>query len=166
MHILRKGHELKRRHPEATEACAWVDDIHQLYLEAIALIQQPAYAELAESIRATARQAFEQRLLAHVTPALTSPIREQARLAKFLTRKINEVFVFVQYPEVPSENNPAERGVRPIVITRKVCGGSRSEEGAKTKMILMSLLYTAQVRKMDPIGAVEQMLLGQPMFTK
>lgn len=166
VHILRKGHELKMRHPEATDACAWVDIIHQLYLEAQELISQPEYAKLVESIRATYRQSFEQRLLAHVTPALTSTILEQARLAKFISRKINELFVFVQYPDVPSENNPAERAVRPIVIARKVCGGSRSEDGSKTKMILMSLLYTALVRKIDPIVAVEQMLLGKPMFAK
>lgn len=166
VHILRKGHELKLRHPEAADAGAWVDSIHQLYLEAQALISQPGYAQLVESIRGTYRQSFEQRLLTHITPALTSRILEQARLAKFLSRKINEVCVFVQFPDVPSENNPAERGVRPIVIARKVCGGSRSEDGSKTKMILMSLLHTAQVRKMDPITAVEQMLLGNPMFAK
>ena len=40
-------------------------------------------------------------------------------------------FVFVEDPRVPSDNNGAERSLRPAVIARKVCGG--------TKMTLMSV---------------------------
>ena len=39
-----------------------------------------------------------------------------------------------------------------------------NKNGSKTKMVLMSLLHTAQLRALDPITAVEQMLLGAPMF--
>ena len=154
----------KTRYPDAADAHAWADGIKALYAEAKALVASPGYADLAEPLRAARRLTFERRLLAHVWPALDSPIKEQARLAKFLTRKSNELFVFAHYPEVPSENNPAERAIRPLVITRKVCGGTRSAQGSKSKMILLSLLHTAQVRGLDPIVAVEQMLLGTPMF--
>jgi len=119
---------------------------------------------LAESVRAAHRLACQQQLLAHAQPAVRSTIKEQACLAKYLTGYINELFVFVHYPEVPSENNPAERAIRPLVITRKVCGGTRSAQGSRTKMVLMSLLHTAQLRGLDPLAAVEQMLLGTPMF--
>ena len=110
------------------------------------------------------RGACQQQLLAQAAPALAAVIKEQACLAKYLTGYVNELFVFVHYPEVPSENNPAERAIRPLVITRKVCGGTRSVQGSKSKMILLSLLHTAQVRGLDPIAATEQMLLGAPMF--
>ena len=163
-HLLRKGHDLKTRHPDAADARAWVEGVRAIYDDAKALIASSGYADLAEHLREARRLAFERRVLAHVQPALGSPIKEQARLAKFLTRKINELFVFVHYPEVPSENNPAERAIRPLVITRKVCGGTRSEKGSKSKMILLSLLHTAHVRGLDPITSLEQMLLGTPMF--
>ena len=130
----------------------------------LALVASSGYAELAETIRETHRLACQQHLLDYVRPALTAPIKEQACLAKYLTGYVNELFVFVQYPEVPSENNPAERAIRPLVITRKVCGGTRSAQGSNTKMVLMSLLHTAQLRGMDPIAAIEGMLLDSPMF--
>ena len=34
----------------------------------------------------------------------------------------------------PSDNNPAERSLRPLVISRKISGGTRSEQGTETKM--------------------------------
>jgi transposase len=163
-HILRKGRELKARYPDAADAHAWVQGVRAIYDAATALVTAPDYAKLPEAERQKHRLACEQQLLAHAQPALSSLVLEQARLAKFLMRKINELFVFVQYPEVPSENNPAERAIRPLVITRKVCGGTRSPKGSKTKMVLMSLLHTARARGMDPLAAIEQMLLGTTMF--
>ena len=163
-HLLRKGHELKDRHPDAAAAHAWADGIKAIYEQARQEVATAGYAELRERARQTRRQAYERRLQAHVTPAVTSPIPEQARLAKFLLRKLNELFVFVQHPHVKSENNPAERAIRPLVIARKVCGGTRSERGSKTKMTLLSLLHTAQLRGLDPIASLEQMLLGTPLF--
>jgi len=163
-HLLRHGHEIVTRYPGAADAHAWVAGVRAIHDAAKALAASSGYAARPEAERETYRLAFEQRLLAQAQPALDSPIKEQACLAKYLTGYINELFVFVQYPEVPSENNPAERAIRPLVITRKVCGGTRSEQGSKSKMILLSLLHTAQVRGLDPIAAVEQMLLGAPMF--
>ena len=163
-HLLRKGHELKIRSPNAEDAHVWVDEIKAIYQDAKARIDSADYAQTTEATREGYRLAYQARLLAHVTPAQTAALPDQAKLAKFLTRHINELFVFVQYPEVASENNPAERAIRPLVIARKVCGGTRSKNGSDTKMILMSLLYTAQARGLDPIDAVEQMLLGTPMF--
>jgi len=164
VHLLRHGHEITTRHPDAADAHAWVAGVRAIYDAAKALVATPGYAALPESEREAHRLACQQQLLAQAAPALASVIKEQARLAKYLTGYINELFVFVHYPEVPSENNPAERAIRPLVITRKVCGGTRSENGSKTKMVLMSLLHTAQLRGLDPITAIGQMLLGAPLF--
>jgi len=163
-HLLRKGHELKIRSPNAEAAHVWVDEIKAIYQDAKKLMASADAARWTEATREGYRLAYQARLLAHVTTAQTTALPDQARLAKFLTRHINELFVFVHYPEVASENNPAERAIRPLVIARKVCGGTRSKNGSDTKMVLMSLLYTAQARGLDPIDAIEQMLLGTPMF--
>ena len=37
-------------------------------------------------------------------------------------------------PDVPADNNPAERSLRHLVISRKVSGGTRSEQGTESKM--------------------------------
>ena len=40
---------------------------------------------------------------------------------------IKELFVFVAEPEVPPDNNAAERSLRHLVVSRKVSGGTRSD---------------------------------------
>ena len=48
---------------------------------------------------------------------------------------------------MPLTNNLAERGVRPMVITRKISGGSRSRQGAKTHAVNMSIFQTLRTQK-------------------
>jgi Transposase IS66 family len=45
-----------------------------------------------------------------------------------------ELFVFVAVPGVPVHNNLAERSMRPLVVARKISGGSRSPKGSATRM--------------------------------
>ena len=55
---------------------------------------------------------------------------------------IKELFVFVAEPETPPDNNAAERSLRPVVISRKISGGTRSPTGTQTKMTLASIFGT------------------------
>ena len=61
-------------------------------------------------------------------------------LAKRVLRHQDELFQFVLVPGLPADNNLAERSIRPLVIMRKISGGSRSAEGTKTRLTLASLL--------------------------
>ena len=47
---------------------------------------------------------------------------------------------------VPPDNNLAERAIRPLVITRKISGGTRSTQGSPTHMRLYSLAATWMAR--------------------
>ncbi|MEI6353075.1 MAG: IS66 family transposase [Candidatus Nomurabacteria bacterium] len=55
----------------------------------------------------------------------------------------------LKYADVPLTNNLAERCIRPSVIIRKISGGSRSKEGARTHEIMMSVIQTIKMRKED-----------------
>jgi hypothetical protein len=46
-------------------------------------------------------------------------------------------------------NNAAERAIRPAVIARKVWGGNRTWNGARTQQILMSVLRTGSQQGKD-----------------
>jgi transposase len=61
-----------------------------------------------------------------------------------------ELFVFVARPEVPSDNNLAERSVRPLVIARKISGGSRTPPGSHTRMALFSCFGTWAAQGLNP----------------
>lgn len=74
-----------------------------------------------------------------MTPYLHDPLSVQAKLCRRLERPIRELFVFLAEPEVPADNNAAERSLRPVVISRKISGGARSNQGTDTKMTLASI---------------------------
>ncbi|MCD6236609.1 MAG: transposase [Thermoplasmata archaeon] len=59
-----------------------------------------------------------------------------------LLKEKDNLFEFIKNPDVDRTNNVAERALRPVVIARKVSGGSRSEKGAKNYEILMSVVQT------------------------
>ena len=63
------------------------------------------------------------------------PLAVPAKLCRRIERHIKELFVFVAEPDVPSDNNAAERSLRHLVIS----GGTRSEQGTESKMTLASI---------------------------
>ena len=71
---------------------------------------------------------------------------------------IKELFVFVAEPDVPPDNNAAERSLRPVVISRKISGGTRSAAGTDTKMTLASIFGTWRVQAFNPLTACRQLL--------
>ena len=86
--------------------------------------------------RRTAQLAWERQLLVIYQPFLADPLALQGRLCRRSERHIKELFVFVAEPAMPSDNNPAERSLRHVVISRKISGGTRSEQGTERKMTL------------------------------
>ena len=71
-------------------------------------------------------------------------------LAKRLLRHQDELFLFVLYEQVSADNNLAERSLRPLVIARKISGGTRSPAGTDTRMALASLFGTWTARGLNP----------------
>jgi transposase len=61
---------------------------------------------------------------------------------------------------VPLTNNQAERDLRPLVIMRKLSGGSRSEDGAEITAINYSIIQTLKKKKLDILSATKKLLLG------
>jgi len=52
------------------------------------------------------------------------------------------LFLFLYFPGLDATNNVAERAIRGMVIARKVWGGNRTWEGARTQQIPVSVLRT------------------------
>ncbi len=70
-------------------------------------------------------------------------------LCQRLLRYEDELFPFVLVDGLSADNNQAERSIRPLVIIRKISGGSRSEAGTKTRMALASLFETWLARGLN-----------------
>ena len=79
---------------------------------------------------------------------------DASRLGKRLLRHCDQLFTFLDYANVPFENNLAERMIRPAVILRKTSQSNRSEKGAAAQGVLMSINRTLKLRGHNPIATI------------
>ncbi len=161
-HLLRDIHDLRALYPDDDRLAQWADAIHQLYRQATAFThpseQQRPEQQRPEQQRRTAQLALEQRLLALCRTYQDDPSAAPTRLCRRMENHIKELFLFVAEPEVPPDNNAAERSLRPVVISRKISGGTRSAAGTNTKMTLASIFGTWRVQGFNPLTACRQLL--------
>ncbi len=126
--------------PEDADVQPWAKDVKALYDRAVAYAGPDPSLPVAKQAVARRRQqrAFERELWHLCAPYAhtSSPLH---KLCERVERFLPELFVFVAKPEVPAHNNLAERSVRPLVIARKISGGTRSPNGSETRMALFSL---------------------------
>jgi transposase len=153
VHFLRDGHDLKQEFPDDEELRNWMQQVIALYEQALAWVATGPDPGLSPRQQHQARLAqqheFEQQLWALCRPYVgtTAP---QHILCKRVERFLPELFVFVALPGVPAHNNLAERSVRPLVIARKISGGTRSPKGSQTRMGLASLFGTWIAQGLNP----------------
>ncbi len=157
-HLLRDIHDLRVLYPKDDRLSRWAGAVHQLYRQAVAFAHPPE--KQPDKQRRTAQLALERRLLALCRPFLDDSLAVQARLCRRVERHIKELFVFVAHPEVPPDNNAAERSLRPLVVSRKISGGTRSERGTDTKMTLASLFGTWRAQGLNSLLACRELLVS------
>jgi hypothetical protein len=150
-HMTRDLHELKKKHPGAAGVQVWVDGVVAVYRDA------KAFSSADRRTRVLAREHFQARVSALARPYARTDLPQHV-LAERIERFLPELFTFVEHPEVPSDNNAAERSLRPPVVARKIRGGTRSERGSRTAAILMSLFGTWTLQGVDCLQACRQML--------
>lgn len=154
VHLFRDLDELLAKNADNVALARWARRVRRVWRDAT------DYRSDDPRERVRARRRFQKRLVAIAQPYCQrgddAPV--QRVLAGRLCRFANELFTFVEYPNVTHDNNAAERAVRPLVIYRKVTGGSRSDKGAKTTAVLMSLLHTWAAKQLNPFVECIRML--------
>src|SRR5256885_1186214 len=153
VHFLRDIHDLKDDFPQDGALQIWAKEVKAIYEQAVACAEQELDPSLSarqlDRVRVAQQHAFERRLWKLCQPYAhtTAP---QHTLCKRVEQFLPELFVFVAVPGVPAHNNLAERSVRPLVVARKISGGSRSPNGSKTRMGLASLFGTWMAQHLHP----------------
>jgi len=158
VHLLRDLHELKEEHAGDEAVLQWARDVRALYDEAKAAL--PGLRECTEHEREALYNSLVQRVQTLALPHARDKGHPCWALAKRLLRHQDELFQFVRTGAVPADNNLAERSLRPIVVIRKISGGTRSTEGSKTRMALASLFATWRARGLNPFHACFRLLAG------
>ena len=82
------------------------------------------------------------------------------RIAKRLKRHQKELTAFLWTKDLDATNNAAERAIRPVVVARKISGGSRSENGANAWATLASLMKTATQQGRKLLETTRSMLIA------
>jgi transposase len=156
VHLLRDLHALKETHADDGVVLAWATDVRALYDDAQRWVRehpQPTQdGREQQYVVLTARS--------HALGLQFARAKRQAcqALARRLLRHEDELFQFVLVEGLSADNNLAERSIRPLVVIRKISGGSRSPEGTKTRMALASLFETWQARGLNPFDECLRLL--------
>lgn len=83
-----------------------------------------------------------------------------ARIAHELWKRRGTLFTFLIRPGVRWNNNPAETEIRQGVLYRKISGGRRTWEGARTLERLMSIYRTCRKRGLQFVKVIVDALSG------
>lgn len=155
VHLLRDLKALVEKNPDLAQVSVWVDSVQEVYERA----KKAAAGKHKEHERCLLRWDFEKELLELARPYVGVKTAPERVLAQRMENFIGELFTFVQHPEVPSENNAAERAIRPAVVARKISGGTRSEKGSRTSSILRTLFETWALQGYNTLHACRKMLI-------
>jgi len=141
VHILRNSKELAKRYWEAKS-------IHRRL--------KGAYRK-AKSYEHHATQEQVDALLGRID-RVTARTYKHSVVAKFVqsvcVRHRGNLFRFATNPAIDGDNNIAERAIRKGVIIRKVCGGNRSERGARITERLLSVVETLKLQGENPLAGM------------
>jgi hypothetical protein len=149
-HLLRDVHEVTGQYPQDAAVQGWATAVQAIFARA-----QAAPGDAAT--RQRARQTAERDLRAVCQPWLEQRA-PHSTLCQRITTHLAALFLFVTEPDVPATNNAAERSLRPLVVSRKISGGTRSASGSQTKMTLASLFGTWRAQGRNPFAACRALL--------
>ncbi len=158
VHLLRDLHQLGEDHPHDATVAAWRTAVRALYDRAQAVLRHPRRVPLSSAERQRLFAHYEERARQLGLRYADHPAHPCHTLAHRLLRFHGQLFEFVRTPGVHADNNLAERSLRPLVIARKISGGSRSPRGSTTRMTLASLFATWQARSLNPFDQCRDLL--------
>jgi transposase len=151
-HVRRDFLEVARSWPKEEEwALAWVGRIGQLYKDNEARLEvqeQPkAFAQkdrqLRQHVQQMEQQARQELALASIHPA-------PQKVLESLQNHWDGLTVFVEHPEVPMDNNTAERVQRGPVVLRKNSYGSGAVWAGELAAMLFSVFQTLCLWNVNP----------------
>jgi transposase len=153
-HLLKRCQEMAQIATLAAAAFPLaVEDLLQTSLQ---LRDRYARGEISEHGMRTASGRLEAKLDGMLAIRYRNPANR--RLARHLTHEQPWLFTFLHCFGLDATNNAAERAIRGMVIARKVWGGNRTWEGARTQQVLVSVLRTCWQQGKDAFGRMVSLL--------
>lgn len=124
--------------------------------DALALRDRRDAGEIAPAQLEAAIEGLEARF--QVLMARRGHTEENRRLLKHLRNEAGALLTFLRHEGVDATNWRAEQGIRPGVVNRKVWGGNRTDNGARTHERLVSLLRTTAQQGADVMAILGELI--------
>ena len=148
VHLLRDLHDLKEEQAQDETVQSWVQELRALYDRAQAFVKRGSHSQEEKETFYVALCGDVERL-----GLLYARTKHPCRaLAKRVLRHQDELFQFVLVAGLAADNNLAERSLRPLVVVRKISGGTRSPQGSQTRTTLASIFATLKARGLNPFN--------------
>lgn len=149
-HLLRKAIKLALQHPDEKQYATFLDELFSIYQEAVRY-QKDGRLSIGRAQKGLDLQEKIRSLCTRHGETIDEDILSEheaifIRLQNELVDNVDCLFVFVEYPEVEPTNNRSERNVRSEAEIRKGGRTSKSDEGAKRRSIIMTVLMSLRTR--------------------
>lgn len=150
-HLLRVSRDTAK-HPNASEEAKKLYKILTVLFSVLSeAVKTSLYSKERELAEAEGRKTISEII------ATTYTERDAKVVQTRIRNQEHNLLTALDYEGVPLTNNHAERQIRPLTVTRKISGGSRSKEGAKTHAVLMSLTQTAGLQGKSVIKGLSKL---------
>lgn len=154
-HLLRASKEKEEKDNSSQE----MKDLHvvlkTMFLELSNIVKQ----KLSIKKRKELHQIYQEKIQAIIDAQYLSSSAQEIQ-TRISNQNIN-LITAILYPGVPLTNNEAERNIRKMVVTRKISGGSRSDEGAATHAVNMSIIQTLALKKESIVSELRKLLVPE-----
>jgi len=149
-HLLRKAIKLMLQQPTTSEYKTFLDELYRIYQQAICW-QKDQRLSSGRTAKVERLQARIRKLCSRADTVIDKeamPVHEQTfiRLQNELVNGLDALFVFVVHPQVEPTNNRSERNVRREAEVRKGGRTSKTQQGAKRRGVIMSVLASLNTR--------------------
>lgn len=131
--------------PEKKDICKQTSEMFSTLYEKVRKI---AATDFVEGDRLKAEEILRTEFLNIVIPNDNDPSK-LASIKRRLKEQINCYFVCINTPNIPPDNNKAERMLRHLVIKRKKSFGSKTPKGADSMSILYSVVMSLWYRSKE-----------------
>jgi len=157
-HLLRKSHELSNSDNASDTVKVLHLELKKMFNEIQTIIDKPfkqkqrkkEYDQYLNKIRLIINRRYNDQ----DSQKIQTRIRNQEK--NLITAIIN--------PNVPLTNNKAERQIRPMVVTRKISGGSQSKAGAQTHAVNMTIMQTLKLEGKNLFTGLRELLDGDGKY--
>ena len=151
-HILRKLLQLLKKEPDNKEYQAFVPPMAEQLRAAMALrskdLPPEGFAREAEAIKS--------KIVGLANRSAKDPALQNVQ--NIFREHADRMYHWARGPDIPADNNRAERGVRGLVIARKTSFGGQSEGALWVREFNQSVMETLAMRCADPAGKLAKAL--------